>query len=124
MSELRLLHALKLYKAKWLEELGKAISTDENAQIDEIITALVPRAGTASGQRSAFKVVALHLANLVDSTLESSKDVAIRDEARALSGLPLIPALAPKEAKDTVPLTVPKEDEARLLDVEIVAIYW
>ena len=53
-----------------------------------------------------------------------TKDAALREEARAVAGLSLVPSLA-RPAETAAPVAVAPSLEARaFLDVEVVALYW
>lgn len=83
------------------------------------------RGDTASDQRAAFAAVKDELSDLLQLVLDPSKDLELREESRQASGLPLLPSFAaPTTLTVENPSTVNEVTEPRLLDVEIVAIYW
>ncbi len=124
-NEDRLAIALGLYKNAMLKEMGKTLTKKQNAQIEDEIIKLQTRVNSASDQRSAFLVVSDLLCGLVDARIDPSKDLEFRDTARNSSGLSLFPSTSPVWPTANVSATEDKNHaQPRLLDVEIIAIYW
>jgi hypothetical protein len=124
VNERRLAHALKLYVNASLTAAGKSLSDEQEADLAQCASSVKARANSASGQRSAFSAVAKRLEELVGVQLEPIDDMSSRQSARDMSGLSYFPSLAPKETEDTPIAAGDQPEEPRLLDVEIVAIYW
>lgn len=124
-NELLLNEALTIYKDRLLLASGKILSADEHSLIDDEIALLAPRAATVSGQRSAFQTVLDRLRVVADVQIDASVDAELRHEARTQSGLPLFPSIS-NNMTTMIGGTPPPPDapEARLLDVEVIAIYW
>lgn len=125
INELALRHALYVYRDQFLATIGSALSADQDSRLRIEIERLLPRASSATGQRSAFQVVHDMLAADTASTIDAMEDSFMRDRARNESGLSLFPAMS--NSTVTIGGDEPIEEQAappRLLDVEVVAIYW
>jgi hypothetical protein len=118
--------ALRGYRDLILDHAGSALTAESTEAIEAIITGLKTRSQTASEQRAAFAVLLDALRKHVEFTLKPNKDATFRDQARTSSGLPLFPARGHATQQTPTPAPLPRDDpEApRLLDVEIIAIYW
>lgn len=125
VNELALREALYDYRDRFLALSGKMLNADQDSRLMVEIERLLPRAASATGQRSAFQVVHDVLTANTESAVEPSVDSSMRAQARDVSGLSLFPAMS--NATITIGSErLPEEQEAsaRLLDVEVVAIYW
>jgi hypothetical protein len=118
--------ALSIYKDKLLSASGSELSTAAEAEL--IVTIAERKAGATSPsrQRQAFAEVR-EILNRGSSELavEGDADLRARQEARDEAGLPLFPSLdvQPLGAQLSAPEPSSEKGE-RLLDVEVVAIYW
>lgn len=124
-NELLLGDTLRRYKALLFARSGTQPIPEQDAKLDEAVTDLMPRAATAEGQRSAFQIIKDLVADVVELQLEPDEDAQLREEARMTSGLPLFPSMT--NGMTTViggKLALPNDASPRLLDVEVVAIYW
>lgn len=125
VNEMALRHALYVYRDQLLEFSATSISPEQDTLLMNEIERLLPRASSATGQRSAFQVIHDMLTANTSIKLDPARDSAMRDKSREISGLPLFPAMSNSTVTlggDQVGQT---NDEApRLLDVEVVAIYW
>ena len=124
MNERRLADALSSYKTAFLDEVGKSITDEQEVRINDQIVQMLPRYASVSGQRSAFSAVKKLLSEIVGVQVDATKDLELRDQARISSGLPLFPSLSPNRSADSARQTKGQDDKSRLLDVEVVAIYW
>jgi hypothetical protein len=118
--------ALSIYKNKLLAASGSELSTAAEAELVTIKAEISAEATSPSKQRQAFAKVKDVINNSVDdSVVEDDADLRARREARNEAGLSLFPSLdmQPLVAHPHVPGSSDDEDE-RLLDVEVVAIYW
>lgn len=124
VNELALRHALYVYRDHFLATSGSTLSADQDSRLTIEIERLLPRASSATGQRSAFQVVHDMLTAETASMIDAAEDSFMRERARNESGLSLFPALS--NSTVTIGGDEPEEQAApaRLLDVEVVAIYW
>lgn len=124
VNDLQLGKALTLYSASLLSVKNEPLSPQQLEKLDEEITQLQSRGGTASGQREAFREIYQLVAEMVSIDIGPIEDAALREQARASSGLNLFPMAS--NATVTVGGSEPEADGPAplLLDVEIVAIYW
>ena len=117
--------ALRHYKQSLLVISGTQPSPEQEAKIEDAITHLVSRAATAEGQRSAFQTVRDLVASTSGLQLQPDQDSQLREQARMASGLPLFPSIT--NGMTTIiggQTTIPSAISPRLIDVEVVAIYW
>jgi hypothetical protein len=124
-NDLLLGQALRTYKDELLVSAGKELSDDEQRRIEDTIASVQSWSGSVTGQRNAFSMVHLLMSALIEEPLDASQDLELRDRARTSSGLPLFPSLS--QGMTTIiggTATPPSDDATRLLDVEVVAIYW
>lgn len=121
----RLIRALYSYRDHILSAAEKTLTDEQERQLREVIIDQLDRAETASEQRNSFSAVAAKLDELLDIELASSKHLELREASREIASLSHFPsfqatsttqAISPVLAKDTA--------QPRLLDVEVVAIYW
>lgn len=97
------------------------------ATLEARISALEKRTSSVSDQRAAFRAVRTLLEELAGVDVDPALDLQLRESARTESGLPLFPALTSEVATPSVPAASTISDDAhgpRLLDIEVVAIYW
>lgn len=125
INEMSLREALYSYRDEFIGTSGVLLSPEQDSQLLSEIERLLPRASSATGQRSAFQVVHDILTAHTSISLTPADDSAMRGRARDVSGLPLFPAMS----NDTITIggdenTKADEPTPRLLDVEVVAIYW
>lgn len=93
-------------------------------QVAVEIKSLATRNGSVSDQRSAFASLRSLLADIAGVRISGSRDLKLREAARAASGLTLFPALAASPAPVVQNALPPMEERRAFLDVEVVAIYW
>jgi hypothetical protein len=125
VNELALREALYDYRDRFLVQSGETLSPEGDTRLTVEIERLLSRSASATGQRSAFQVVHDVLTAETASTVDPTADSLMRRQARDVSGLSLFPALS--NATITIGGDQPPEKQetrARLLDVEVVAIYW
>jgi len=118
--------ALSIYKDKLLSVSGSELSTAAEAELIVAIAERKTGATSPSRQRQAFAEVR-EIINRGSGELavEGDADLRARQEARDEAGLPLFPSLnvQPLAAQLSAPEPSSEKGE-RLLDVEVVAIYW
>lgn len=120
----KMLEALTAYTAALLEEGNKILTESQSQEVDAEIARLQERASSAYEQRAAFGELHTKLVALTDLAIEPTKNLEIRERARNASGLPLFPHLTASALQPSVPVLAPDVPDERLLDVEVVAVYW
>jgi len=120
--------ALRAYAVALAERCELTIDADSQAEIDVLIGALAAGPATPTAQRQAFdKVLTAVTALSADSAVapDADADIALRRNAREVGRLDLFPS--------PLSLTTPpaptlagnaKKPRERMLDVEVVGIYW
>ncbi|CAN7238642.1 hypothetical protein LJR255_000935 [Pararhizobium sp. LjRoot255] len=90
------------------------------------IEALKERAETVSGQRSAFTAIGAEIFAMIGQEADADLDSRLRESARNASGLSLFPSQtkADGSSDQTMASSAAPVPDERLLDVEIVAMYW
>lgn len=127
-SHLSLVRALAIYADQITSTTNENIRTATAAELIEI-AARAPDEASPSAQRQAFAAVhQLIFARDPESAPTPEQDLDARRIAREQAGLPVLPSgpatLAAEGAPDEVPNVQTEADLAKLIDVEIVAIYW
>ncbi|KGD87649.1 hypothetical protein [Rhizobium sp. YS-1r] len=125
MNEVRLGLALHQYASDLLATFDKSAEDVDFDTISGMIGSLKERAETVSGQRNAFAAIGAEISAMVGQKVDAETDAGLKESARRMSGLSLFPS----QTKAAVPLdqvAAPKVlvPDERLLDVEIVAMYW
>lgn len=126
-AESQLGRALRAYSRSILEVGGKKLPKGKRETVEARIAELETRTSSVSSQRAAFRAVRTLLEELSGVDVDPTLDLQHRDAARTESGLPLFPTLRSEVATPAVPpapTTAEVADGPRLLDVEVVAIYW
>jgi hypothetical protein len=117
--------ALELYVEAFLVATDRTLTPQERSELASEIATLSGRSGSASDQRSAFALTNDRLKELTGAKVKSKRDLELREQARAASGLSLFPSLGSNvlvaSSADTAEPKVEPED---LVDLEIIAIYW
>lgn len=118
--------ALFIYKDKLLSASGLKLSTVEEEQLDAAIAETKEWDTSPSKQRQAFaKVKGIITASVGELAIDHHEDLHYRQEARDETGLPLFPSLEVQSiAAPTHVHGSNDHKDDRLLDVEVVAIYW
>lgn len=122
-NDARLANALVQYAGAILARNKHKLTEPEQTELAEAVVALQDRSGSVSAQHGAFAAIRTHLAESIGATVGARRELAIREQARVSSGLPLFPILAPT-ATSLVQGTSATVEEENLVDVEIIAIYW
>jgi hypothetical protein len=125
LNSQHLLLALLRYKDLLIAQLSQAISAQDSQEIDKAISDFKFNGNSAEGQRAAFSEVKSFIETSTGEAIDPTLDFEIRDKIRAVQKLPLFPPLShPNQGADSsVALQIDHSDN-RLLDVEVVAIYW
>jgi hypothetical protein len=122
-AELRLGNALRAYADALVSELGGKLTDEQTTKIAREIELLKLRASTVSDQRSAFATVTDRVAGDLGVAPTPDRALELREKARAAAGLSLFPGVASQlTTKPKHPDSDPPEE--RLLDVDVIAIYW
>jgi hypothetical protein len=119
--------ALAVYKDKLISASGLKLSSTTEEKLVAIIAEMKAEATSPSKQRRAFAKVRDFINAAIDGSVVVGDDVDLRarQEAREETGLPLFPSLEVQSfTTDTGESTSSNDEEDRLLDVEVVAIYW
>lgn len=122
---MRFLTGLTRYKELLLERISPSTAHDAARDIDRAISEMKVYAGSAEGQRAAFGEVKSVVEKATGKTFDPAEDLRLREQVRGEFSLPLFPAVSTKQ--DSNPGSQHKGLEPslqRLLDVEVVAIYW
>lgn len=121
----QLMIALIRYKDILIGDLSGPVPEGSLEKLDKLISDLKLNASTAEGQRAAFAQVRSMIEAVVDHKIDSPKDLAVREQVRKVVGLPLFPDASVKgQGTPEVHPELPVDKRSRLLDVEVVAIYW
>ncbi len=125
VNEGRLGKALQSYAHAVLADLGEQLTDEQTGMIGMLIEQLKPGASLVSGQRAAFGALTDALVEMVGKRPEAARALELREAARQAAGLSLFPSLT---ASAVVTASTPAIDEPvdapRLLDVDVIAIYW
>lgn len=124
-EEVRFWHALHYYSRALIKEASAPLTEEAERSIDAQIKRLQMRSATATEQREAFSSVKKIVATFASIDVTAQHDLDLRAESRRASGLALIPSL-PRAMPAAAPIQKSDDTSAtrRLLDVEVVAIYW
>lgn len=123
-NDVRLAAALVQYASAILAHKKRELSDAEKVELARTVESLQDRSSTVSGQHSAFAETRARITELTGATVGAKRELAIREQARISSGLPLFPALTQNTETTTATSTRPTTEEENLIDVEIIAIYW
>lgn len=115
--------ALELYRAGLTPEGSEWTEADQRL-VDVLKTKLASGTTDASAQRRAFDSVRSVVSKRYNlGVIEPNQDLALRQSVRAETGLELFPSFALSTSDQQEEPSSDKPDE-RLLDVEVIAIYW
>jgi hypothetical protein len=117
--------ALRTYMDKLAVAGGIELSDAEQADLALAANGFGRGAPSASAQRRAFAAVRASLEQKAGKPLlDADEDLVARQDARDSAGLSLFPGLSEKPAVTTPQPDAEDKPDDRLLDVEVVAIYW
>lgn len=118
--------ALHQYASDLLATFHKSAKDVDFDTISGMIGSLKERGETVSGQVSAFAAIGAEISAMVGQSVEAEIDAGLRETARNVSGLSLFPSQAKAVGTPSDRIAAPKlpVPDERLLDVEIVAMYW
>jgi len=124
--QLALAEALSGYKDALVLQLGTAWPTDADAEFSTLLARLQAGTVSATTQRRAFDSVRTFVADkLAVEVQDANADLAARSAARTSAGLELFPSLAVTPSPEGSPSPKkPVGTDERMLDVEVIAIYW
>lgn len=121
----QLMLALVKYKDVILGGLKRKVSRKKLDEIEREMANLSVTAASAEAQRAAFAEVKAILEKVVKHDIDAESDFAARQEVRKSVGLALLPSASESPAAlGTAEVESFEDDTSRLLDVEVVAIYW
>ncbi|MGY1672456.1 DUF6414 family protein [Geodermatophilus sp. SYSU D00710] len=117
--------ALNLYKQKLARKAELSLGVAEEAEVALSVRAAEIDPTSLSGQRRAFTAVrAVVEGRAGKPILDPDEDLVARREARSAVGLPLFPGLERAPANHNRNPDPGERRDDRLLDVEVVAIFW
>ena len=121
----QLIFAVSKYKDILLSTITDEIPDALLESIDERISQMAFYSDTAEGQRLAFSQVKALIEELTGQNVTPKIDFSARERARKVMKLPFFPDVSVSEANDvTTPPVLLEPKKSRMLDVEVVAIYW
>lgn len=124
-AAIRLGEALSSYAVQALAIQGVHLEQTDEAELAGLIAGLGVRASSISGQRSAFATLQRWIDQRSAEPMTTEEQYGLRERAREDAGLSLFPALENSEGvHSAVESTDPDEEDERMLDVEVIAIYW
>lgn len=121
-ADLNLETALKLYAKELFDHAGKVPTKAQMPMLDQLCEARRDRSASVSDQRTAFRQVRDRVSELISLELSAEADLRLRTTAREQAGLSLFPTA--QAATISRPAASPDGPRSRLLDVEIIAVYW
>lgn len=117
--------ALANYARVLLVETGHDPNKDQLRLLELEIERAVGLGSTATGQRTAFADIHGLIAGWSDVAVTPEKDLELRSAAKAEAGLSDLPVeTSPSSVIAPQVALSPADTDERLLDVEVVAIYW
>lgn len=122
-SDDRMINALRIYKQALLVHKGKVLTAEQDARVERAIETHRDSNSTVEQQRSAFEAVRREVQSAARVRVRPEIDIGLREEAREKSRLTYFPQTETVVKIVTDPDTADRPLE-RILDVEVVAIYW
>ncbi len=119
----RLVEALRHYTSAIVAKSGQTLTRTQKSQVERRIAMVGDRIGSATSQRSAFASASDLLTEILQIDVDPDIEIECREQARLATGLPLFPSLEAKPRRDESS-DVNGGPDTRLLDVEVIAIYW
>lgn len=121
----KLIVAMLRYRDLLIAHSGREISIQESQAIDKSISSLSFVSNSAEGQRAAFSQTKAVIETVIGETIDAEADLNLRESVRSAQDMPLLPTASETQqrSQDTEPVQIENTDN-RLLDVEVVAIYW
>lgn len=124
-TETKFTFALAKYQAKLLEKVSHSLTESQLYELDRAIATFHVNFFTAEGQRAAFANVKTIVENATGLTIDSVEDLGLRESIRKGFGLSLFPQISEDNRQIAEGVEIEEIiEEANLLDVEVVAIYW
>jgi len=121
----QLIFAISKYKDILLSNITSEVTFAALDVIDERISQMIFYSDTAEGQRLAFAQVRALIEEITGQNVSPQIDFGAREQARKAMKLPFFPDISVSKANEvaTIP-ALPEPKKSRMLDVEVVAIYW
>lgn len=124
-NTMRLMIAMSRFKDILLDKTNSKTPDSQRIEINRLISELKVNAETAEGQRAAFSLVQSVVEQAISVEIDATEALAAREQVREELGLPLFPMVSGETRNPVVQEALPlKEKSSRLLNVEVVAIYW
>lgn len=129
--DVRFATALERYATAIVNESGSTLSEPDAERVALKIVMLKDASESPSAQRAAFRELRLLLDECINLDVSARRDLELRDEARTSAGISLFPSLddAGSGTRGVATASPPGPGagsgvRARLLDLEVIAIYW
>lgn len=116
--------ALWHYKSLIEAEKGKRLTPELGAIIEAEIAAHAASSASPQAQRDAFNAVRLVVQKHLRVRIGPEKDLQLRERARTMSGLPLLPGPTKRTQIRQAEASHGDAEGGPMLDLEVVAIYW
>lgn len=117
--------ALESYKTAILPSETTTWTETSEAAFQAVKTRLAAGPADAASQRKAFDVIRDMVVAAITEPIEGEADLKARRDAREAAGLELWPSLGVSLTSGSTQSPKPKEEpDERMLDVEVIAIYW
>ena len=124
-EESAIVNALRIYKEELVSQTGSPWPNEAEDEFESAILRLQQNNLTTSAQREAFHLVKhIIIARSDHKSISPEADLHARQQARAAAGLALFPALTRSSAINANTQNMASNDTERMIDVEIIAIYW
>lgn len=118
--------ALHVYRTELVKALGCEVDTENQQAFENLVSRLASGQLSPAAQRIAFEEVrasTISLNNLVE--VGADQDLLLRQHAREAAGLELFPVSTGLSiTPSTTSSAPPTKRTARMLDVEVIGIYW
>ncbi|WP_446684918.1 DUF6414 family protein [Gordonia asplenii] len=113
--------ALRRYAELWISDSGLTLTSDQGREVDRAVDDGRDRVQTAEGRRGAFRSIAMILRS-AGVAIAESRDVDFRQNAMQAEGIDAFGHVHPGSVP--TPPSLPPQSIGRLIEVEVVAMYW
>lgn len=115
--------ALRTYGRDLIEKLSINVETEQEQTFEVLTNQLAAGQTSPAAQRFAFDQVRVAVMALDNSsTVDAAEDLAMRQNAREIAGLELLSSITATPTES--PAKHPSKRTERILDVEVIGIYW
>lgn len=123
-TDLQLEAALRHYASERLKLSEHTLTDEQLKDLEPCFAYLRERSSAVSDQRGAFDKLDLKLERYVELNTDPKQKLDLRKAARLEAGLSLFPSMTVQSHSATKSSLHKDTVDSRLLDVEIIAIYW